>query len=182
VSTCRLEISKWGGCFEYAASPLKTQEEDLIAKKKPFTYMVGEAKDHSTLQGIAKLVYGDPKMWVQIFEANRDVVEKPTVIPYGTSLLIPPRKRAVPKLVSKVMPVYPRAAEKEHVWGDVVLDVTLKEEGTVESINVIDGNPLLVEATTTAVKQWRYRPLLEKGKPVVKFVVVVSFGKGGRVQ
>jgi len=41
---------------------------------------------------------------------------------------------------------------------------------------------VLVEAATNAVKQWRYQPLIKKGIPVVKFVVVVSFGEGGKVQ
>ena len=121
-------------------------------------------------------------MWVQIFEANRAAVEKPGDIPYGTQVTIPQAKRVVPKLISKVLPAYPPAALKDHVSGDVVLDVTLKEDGTVDQVGVIDGNLLFIEAATTAVKQWRYRPLLVKGKPVVKFVVVVSFGKGGNVR
>ena len=170
------------GVSEYAAIPLKVEEEDWATKKKPFTYVVGNAKDHGTFKGIASLVYGDPRMWVQIFEANRDAVAKPGAIPAGTSILIPPRKRAVPKLISKVKPVYPPAAEKEHVRGDVVLEVTLNELGSVEGIEVIDGNALLAEAASTAVKQWRYRPLVVKGNPVVKFVVVVSFGRGGKVR
>jgi TonB family protein len=170
------------GCCEYAAVPLKTQQEDLIEKKKPFTYSVGEAKDHNTFQGIAKLVYGDRRMWVQIFEANRSTVEKPGSIPYGTAILIPPSRRNVPKLISKVMPVYPPEAAKDYVSGDVVLDVKLKEDGTVDQVSVIDGPPLLIAAATGAVKQWKYRPLLIKGKPVLKFVVVVSFGKSGKAQ
>ena len=115
-------------------------------------------------------------------EANRDVIAKPGEVPNGTSITIPPGKRAVPKLISKVLPAYPAEAKKAHIWGDVVLDVTLNEDGAVAQTSFIDGDPLLVEAATSAVKQWRYRPLLVKGKPVVKFVVVVSFGKGGKVQ
>ena len=170
------------GCCEYAASPLKVEPEDLTKRRKPFTYTVGDAKDHGTLRGIAELVYEDRRMWVQIFEANRDVIEKPGEIANGTSITIPPRKRAVPKLISKILPAYPAEAKKAHVWGDVVLDVTLKEDGTVEQASFIDGNPLLAEAATRAVEQWRYKPLLVKGKPVVKFVVIVSFSKGGKVQ
>jgi TonB family protein len=182
----RLEIGNWG-CCEYAAVPLKTLPvktlpEGLSEMQKPFTYTVGQADDHSTFWGIAKLVYGDSKMWVQIFEANRNVVQKPGVLPFGTPILIPPRRRLVPKLISKVTPDYPAAAAKEHVSGDVVMDVTLKEDGTVEQVNVIDGNPLLVEAAIHAVKQWRYKPLIKRGIPVVKLVVVVSFEEGGKVQ
>jgi anaerobic magnesium-protoporphyrin IX monomethyl ester cyclase len=169
------------GCCEYAATPLKVEQEDWATKKKPFNYIVGTAEDHGTFKGIAELVYDDPGMWVQIFEANRNVVAKHGAIPAGTSILIPPRKRIVPKLIAKVPPTYPRDARQKHVWGDVVLDVTLNDHGIVERVELIDGNPELAEAATAAVKQWQYQTLLAKGKPVVNFVVVVSFGKGGRV-
>ena len=128
------------------------------------------------------MVYGDSNAWIQIFEANRSVMEKPGVIPYGTLILIPPRKRVVPKLISKVMPVYPAEARKAHVWGDVVMDVTLNEDGTVAQASVIDGAPLLTDAAASAVKQWRYRPLAVDGKPILKFVVAISFSKGGKVR
>ena len=176
-----MDIGNWGGCCEYAAIPLQTTQEDLIEKKKPFTYTVGEAKDHGTLKGIASLVYGDPKMWVQIFEANRDVVQKPAVVPDGTSIVIPPRKRQRPKLVSNVAPVYPPKAASQNVSGEVVMDITLKEDGTVDRVDVVDGDPLLAEAATSAVNQWRYKPLVVEGKPVVNFVVVISFDKRGKV-
>ena len=169
------------GCCEYAATPLKVEEEDWSTKKKPFTYIVGTAKDKGTFKGIAELVYGDPGMWLQIFEANRDVVPKPAAIPAGTSILIPPRKRLVPKLIAKVPPTYPSEAKQEHVWGDVVLDVTLNDHGTVNRVELLDGNPMLANVAIAAVKQWQYKPLLANGKPVINFVVVVSFGKGGKV-
>jgi anaerobic magnesium-protoporphyrin IX monomethyl ester cyclase len=172
------------GSCEYVAVDLAAPRPtaDLQLRKKPFTYVVGDATDHGTLRGVAKVVYGDSKAWVQIFEANRDTVKKPESIPYGTLLFIPPRKRVVPRHISKVMPVYPPAAKAEHVWGDVLLDVTLKTDGTVEQASVIDGNPVLADAAVAAVKQWRYRPLFVEGKPVLKFVVAVSFGKGGSVR
>jgi TonB family protein len=172
-----------GGCCEYAATPLKVDTEDLATKKKPFTYTVGEVEDHATFKGIAEVVYGDPSMWVQIFEANRDLLNNPgQQLPWGRSITIPPRKREVPKLLAKVLPPYPPEARSAHVSGDVVMDVTLKTDGTVEQVDLIDGPAQLVEAATGAVKQWRYRPLVVKGKPVLKFVVVVSFSKRGRVQ
>jgi TonB family protein len=62
------------------------------------------------------------------------------------------------------------------------MDVTLKEDGTVDRVSIIDGDPLLADAATTAVKQWRYKPLVMNGKRVLKFVVAISFRKGGKVQ
>lgn len=170
------------GISEYAAVPLKTlPTEDLVLTKKPFTYTVGNGKDHNSFQGIAKLVYDDSNDWVAIFEANRDRFEKPGYLPNGTQILIPKEKRNIPKLVFKVLPEYPAEAQKAGVSGDVVMDVTLKEDGSVEQVAVIDGNPLLVDAATTAVKQWRYRFSAAKTQPR-KFVVVVTFKKGGKVR
>jgi TonB family protein len=152
--------------------------ENLYEKKKPFNYVVGERKDGGTFQGIAKLVYGDPKAWVQIFEANRSVLLVPGPIPYGTAIYVPARKRVVPKLISKVTPVYPRSGGP----GEVVLDVTLAGDGAVKWVRVIVGDRVLAEAAVSAVKQWRYRPLVVKGKAVDQFVVVVSFGRSGKVR
>lgn len=165
---------------EYAAAPLQP-EENLIEKKKPFTYFVGQDKDGNSFQGIAKLVYGDSRAWVQIFEANRNSVAL-GFIPEGTPILIPKRQRVAPKLISKIMPAYPPAARKENISGDVVMDVTLKNDGTVDAVAVIEGNPLLASAAVNAVKKWRYRPLLNQGKPIDKFVVVISFSRGGKVR
>jgi TonB family protein len=172
------------GCCEYVVGALDASkaEINLSEKKKPFAYVVGQANDHGTFQGIAKLVYDDSEAWVQIFEANRDVAAKPGVIPYGTTILIPPKERLVPELIFKVVPVYPPSARKELIWGDVLLDVALKEDGAVVQTSVIDGNPLLAKAAISAVKKWRYRPLLVDGKPVLKFVVLISLDKGGKVR
>jgi TonB family protein len=172
------------GCCEYVVGALDAPnaEINLSEKKKPFAYVVGQANDHGTFQGIAKLVYDDSEAWIQVFEANREVAAKPGVIPYGTTIFIPPKERLVPELIFKVTPLYPPSARKEQIWGDVLMDVTLKGDGTVRRTSVIEGNPLLVKAAIRAVKQWRYRTLLVNGKPVLKFVVVISFDQGGKIR
>jgi TonB family protein len=177
----RLEIGDWGGCCEYAAAPMKAQIEDYVLKMKPFTYNVGEANDGGTMRGVAELVYGVKKMWIQIYEANRDVVRDPNALSYGTSLTIPSSPQRVPKLETKVLPPYPPEAIGQHVHGDVAMDVTLNDDGTVQEVKVIEGNPLLNSAATDAVKQWKYRPLTVHGKLVNKIVVVLTFDKNGKV-
>jgi TonB family protein len=176
----RLEIGDWGGCCEYAAAPMRATL-DYVLKVKPFTYSVGEAEDGGTLKGIAKLVYGDQKMWVQIYAANRDVVADPNALSYGMSLTIPPSHHAAPKLETKVLPPYPADAASQHVHGEVTMDVTLNDDGTVQEVKIIEGNPLLNSAATDAVKQWKYRPLTVHGKLVNRIVVVLTFEKNGKV-
>jgi anaerobic magnesium-protoporphyrin IX monomethyl ester cyclase len=176
-----LKGGNFGGCCEYAAPPMRVTV-DYIAKKKPFIYIVGEDDDdHGTLKGIAKVVYGDRKMWVQIFEANRDRLQTPYAVTYSMSITIPPAHRVVPKLLTKVPPVYPPEAAAQHKSRDVVMDVVLNDDGSVRKVDVIDGDPLLNNAATDAVKQWKYRPLTVHGKLVDKFVVVVTFDKNGKV-
>jgi TonB family protein len=177
----RLEMGNWGGCCEYAAAPMKAQD-DFVLRMKPFTYSVGEAQDGGTLRGLAKLVYGDTKMWIQIYAANRDVVSDPNALRYGMSLTIPPSHQPAPKLETKVLPLYPSEAASQHVHGDVAMDVTLNDDGTVQEVKVIEGNPLLNSAATDAVKQWKYRPLTVHGTLVLRIVVVLTFEKNGKVR
>lgn len=181
----RLEIGNWGGCCEYAAAPMKAPEISVanpyVLKMRPFTYNVGEAKDGGTLKGVAKLVYGDQKKWVEIFEANRDVVADPNALSSGMSLTIPASHPPEPKLETKVLPPYPPEAASQHVHGEVAMDVTLNDDGTVQEMKVIEGNPLLNTAVAEAVKQWKYRPLTVNGKLVNRLVVVLTFDKHGKV-
>jgi TonB family protein len=183
----RLEIGNgnWGGCCEYAAAPMKAPDISVTnpyaLKMKPFTYKVGEAEDGGTLKGIAKLVYGSQKRWVQIFEANRDVVPDPNALGYGVLLTIPRSHLPTPKLETRVLPPYPSEAASQHAHGEVAMDVTLNDDGTVQEVKVIEGNPLLNSAATDAVKQWKYRPLTVNSKLVNRIVVVLTFDKNGKV-
>jgi TonB family protein len=62
------------------------------------------------------------------------------------------------------------------------MDVTLNDDGTVQEVKVIEGNPLLNSAATEAVKRWKYRPLTVNGKLVNGIVVVLRFDKNGKVR
>jgi anaerobic magnesium-protoporphyrin IX monomethyl ester cyclase len=187
----KMQIANWGGCCEYAAPPMVAPEitvPDTIPlagysfKTKPFTYFVGEANDHGTLRGIAKLVYGDQKMWVWIFEANRDaMVNTPNSLPSGLSLTIPKSRQQEPKPETKVLPPYPADAAAQQIHGEVAMDVMLNDDGTVREVKVLEGNPLLSGAAVDAVKQWKYRPLTLDGKLVNRIVVVLTFEKSGKV-
>jgi TonB family protein len=62
------------------------------------------------------------------------------------------------------------------------MDVTLNEDGTVQAVKVIEGNPLLNGAATEAVKRWKYRPLTVNGKLVNSIVFGLTFDKNGKVR
>jgi TonB family protein len=61
-------------------------------------------------------------------------------------------------LMTWVAPVYPAIAQAAQVQGNVVLKVELAPDGLVRSVKVISGPPMLRQATSDALKQWRYQP------------------------
>jgi TonB family protein len=62
------------------------------------------------------------------------------------------------KLVYKVAPKYPRELKQNAIGGVVRLSISINPNGSVTRISPIGGNPILVDAATLAVKQWKYVP------------------------
>jgi TonB family protein len=70
------------------------------------------------------------------------------------------------QLLEAPKPKYPPLALQAQITGVVRFTVVISPEGDVTNIQLISGHPLLVQAATEAVKQYRYRPTLLGGKPV----------------
>ena len=71
-----------------------------------------------------------------------------------------------PMLIHEVRPPYPPLARQARVSGSVKMEAILARDGTVQSLRLLSGPPLLTQAAMTAVSQWRYRPTLLNGEPV----------------
>jgi TonB family protein len=86
-----------------------------------------------------------------------------------------------PELIpeSRVQPRYPEIARKAKVAGRVILQAIVRQDGSVGEIQVLSSPGKRFgfdEAAIEAVRQWRYKPGLQNGKPVdVYFTVVVDF-------
>lgn len=79
-------------------------------------------------------------------------------------------------IVHKVDPIYPVTAQAKHIHGDVVLQATIGEDGSIVYINPVSGPSELIKPSVDAVRQWRYRPYYLNGKPVeVETTVTVKF-------
>jgi periplasmic protein TonB len=69
-------------------------------------------------------------------------------------------------LINRVQPVYPPLARQTRIAGTVRLHAIISKQGSVESLEVLSGHPLLVRAAMDAVQQWKYKPTLLNGEPV----------------
>lgn len=62
------------------------------------------------------------------------------------------------KVKSQPAPAYPELALKTKMSGTARVEFTVTPDGTVKEVKEVGGNPVLLAALVTAVKQWRYEP------------------------
>ena len=88
-------------------------------------------------------------------------------------MALPPSARAADrptrKLVYKENPGYPLTLREAHIGGVVRLEIVISAKGIVDSISPLGGNPVLVEAASTAVRKWKYAPADAETKTQVEF-------------
>jgi protein TonB len=70
------------------------------------------------------------------------------------------------KIVRQVTPVYPPLARQARISGIVRLEAVISRSGTIESLQVMSGHPLLTQAALDAVRQWVYQATQLNGHPV----------------
>lgn len=110
----------------------------------------------------------------------------------GTTAVTPPPPPSQPKPARKVVrvgsdlkaprqtvnvnPEYPALARQTHIWGVVLVDAIIDEQGNVVQARAISGHPLLIPAALKAVLQWKYEPTSLNGQPIsVELQVQVHF-------
>ena len=76
-----------------------------------------------------------------------------------------PTASAMSRVAKKVAPDYPPAAKQLKVTGTQEVEITVNEEGSVVDAKVIKGNAMFSAASTSAVKQWKFTPLVQDGAP-----------------
>jgi hypothetical protein len=69
--------------------------------------------------------------------------------------------------------VYPDYPDKQ---GKVLLRAVVSSDGAVRQVRLITGDPLLAAAAKTAIRQWRYQPLLSDDRRVERETrIIVAF-------
>jgi protein TonB len=82
-----------------------------------------------------------------------------------------------PEIVTRIEPRYTDIARHAGTEGVVVLQAVIDEQGMVTNLSVIKGLPMgLEQAALDAVRQWRFKPALQQGRPVkVYYNLTVRF-------
>lgn len=69
-------------------------------------------------------------------------------------------------LIYRVEPGYPPLARQIRRGGRVELRAVIATDGTIQSLQVVSGDPIFIQSALAAVRQWRYRPTALNGRPV----------------
>ena len=76
---------------------------------------------------------------------------------------------------TKVEPIYPELARTARIEGTVLLQAVIEPDGRVSEVEVQRCNrPNLgfEDSAAAAVKRWRYKPAIQRGKPVAVYLTV----------
>jgi len=78
------------------------------------------------------------------------------------------------KAIEKVVPIYPQIPRQIRMPGEVSVEVIISPEGRVESVRIVSGHPLFVDAARDAARDWRFEPTILNGVPV-RVTGVITF-------
>lgn len=74
------------------------------------------------------------------------------------------------KVIKRVEPEYPPMMKRLEIGGTVRLRVTIKADGSVESVDTLGGNDGLAAAAVKAVQQWKFSPASHSTVVEIKLV------------
>lgn len=61
---------------------------------------------------------------------------------------------------------YPLLAQQMRIQGSVVLQAFIGPDGVIQNLRVISGPGILASAAEQAIREWRFRPIVQKGQAV----------------
>ena len=73
-------------------------------------------------------------------------------------------------------PIYPPLAQHMNVQGSVVLQAVINTDGVIQNLQILRGPAILARAAEQAVREWRFKPILQNGQAVEsKATITVNF-------
>lgn len=72
------------------------------------------------------------------------------------------------KVLTKTQAVYPTLARSMNIHGVVKVEALVLPNGTVKSVNVKGGHPLLTQSAVTAVGHWKFESSAHETKELIE--------------
>lgn len=86
------------------------------------------------------------------------------------------------QIIHREDPKYPKEARKQKLQGQVLLQVTVEENGSVSRAAALSGELPLAKTAVNAVVKWRFQPFRQNGHPLrVQQNVVLNFAPTNKV-
>jgi TonB family protein len=76
--------------------------------------------------------------------------------------------QAARKVLIKTAAVYPTLARSMNIHGVVKLEALVEPNGSVKSIEVKGGHPLLTQSAVTAVGHWKFEAAPKESKEIIE--------------
>lgn len=76
------------------------------------------------------------------------------------------------RILARVAPQYPNLARSMHIQGSVKADVLVAPNGTVKSVEVKGGHPLLAQSAQNALREWTWEAAPHETHEVVELKFV----------
>ncbi len=159
-----------------ASSDTKTSDVPMSARLKPGTPPEKVLGDRT----IYTLNINNPNLssvsgsWILKFaELDEDSASSNSAAPAPAR----PGTLSGPVPIHKTDPTYPPEQIKEHIEGEVVLFGIIREDGSVDSVQIVRSlDPVLDKSAMAAFAEWKFTPAHRGGNPVaVEAVVHIPF-------
>ena len=69
-------------------------------------------------------------------------------------------------LTRRIEPGYPPLAQQTRRSGRVELHAIIATDGSIQSLEVVSGDPMFIRSALEAVRQWHYKPTYLNGQPM----------------
>src|ERR1700682_2952018 len=141
----------------FAALPPGTKPEQIFASKKVYTLYVNMPNLNSATGS-----------WVLNFSELRTSSN-------GLRMTSPDLNGPTP--LRKVDPKYPNTLINEHVEGEIVLYAVIRQDGSIDSIQLVHGLDEQLDANAMhALSQWKFSPASKEGAPIdLEAIVHIPF-------
>lgn len=146
------------------APPPPNEEPPPEASTKPVPLVVGISLSSTTAGGTFAVGAGNTTYG----KADSTPTDPSQVKAYRAPKYVPPGGAdTAPELMSDFKPPYPEEAKKNDIEGDVLLRVTIDENGNVTDVKVVRGLGYgLDEAAVAAMRKHKFKPATKDGEAV----------------